>query len=679
MKEVLDFALSLQRAAKAFLLYGTSNHPRAREAVEGLIDHTAALLQHDRVQIISSRGSLFVHGQVIGLHSQAIDWLIEELSARQLNGFVITKGVSAAEIAALVRIFSLKPPQLENLGGAAKLLAEVESTHVRMSQTRYEEVRDGEIVIHASEKVAPGTAPSDGFDPAAALESLARGGTLGEGESDRLAEVVAEWMRRRTEGAARADETNPSGAVPELPSVDNLADVVRSDSAEAALLQRRLKELGISRDQLDEILEVVAWENLDVDERLRRSMEGTLIFELPVEKALAFIFDLVRGGRLDDAARLSERLASGLFSPNPEHRKVAAAGLQRIAGWIVDPGLPPAIEAMVEKQLLTHFVRETDPQIQRRSQIAFMRLYDTWILRGQLAKALQVLRKLESVAGAGAAANPWKQDLYDELLDRLINQERAKELLDLMHAQDLDTMARDFHPLLAFFKGRAAVRLLEALETEQDRSKRGRLIKAIKAIGKPALQHLELALKSSTWYLVRNALNVLGDLTAVELIEPMGVTLGHADERVRRAAARALGKIGGVRVERFLIDALKANSGETQIEILSVLGSLKAESAVDALLEMVRSRRMGHAEDPERLKAIETIGAIGSPKGVVPLTELVRRKSVLGGQEPPAVRKAASLALVAIGSLEAFKEAQAIAESDPDPALRAELSKALWH
>jgi HEAT repeat protein len=679
MKEVLDFALSLQRATKAFLLYGSSSHPRAREAVEGLIDHTEALLLHDRVQIISSRGSLFVNGQVIALHNQAIDWLIEELSERQLNGFVINKGVSAAEISQLVRIFSLKAPQLESAGGAASLLAEVESTHVRLSQTRYEEVRDGEIVIHASEKVAPGVATADGFDPTAALETLARGAALGEGEADRLAAVVAEWMKRRAEGAARADETSPSGVDPELPSVENLADVVRSDTAEAALIQRRLKELGISRSQLDEILEVVAWENLDVDERMRRSLDGSLIFELPAEKSLAFTFDLVRTGRLEDAARLTEKLASGLFLPNPEHRKVAAAGLQRIAGWIVDPGLPPAIEALVEKQLLTHFVRETDPQIQRRSQIAFMRLYDTWILRGQLGKALQTLRKLESVAAAAAAANPWKQGLYEELLDRLINKERATELLDLMHAQDLDTMARDYHPLLAFFKGRAAVRLLEALESEQDRTKRGRLIKAIKGIGKPAQQHLELALKSPTWYLVRNALNVLGDLTAVEFIEPMGTALSHEDERVRRAAARALGKIGGMRVERFLVDAMKANSGETQIEILSVLASLKAESAVDALIEMIRSRRMGHAEDPERLKAIETIGAIGAAKGVAPLVELVRRKSVLGGLEPPAVRKAAALALVAIGSLESFKEAQAIAESDPDPALRAELSKALWH
>jgi HEAT repeat protein len=308
-----------------------------------------------------------------------------------------------------------------------------------------------------------------------------------------------------------------------------------------------------------------------------------------------------------------------------------------------------------------------------------MRLYDTWILRGQMTKALLMLRKLESVAGAAATATPWKQDLYHELLDRLMNEERLKQLLDLMYAQDLDTVARDYHPLFTFFGGRAAIRLLEALETEQDRSRRGRLIKAIKTIGKPALQHLESALRSPTWYLVRNALNLLGDLTAVELIEQMSVTLEHDDERVRRAAARALGKLGGVRVERFLIDALHTKSGETQMEILSALGTLKAESAIDAIAGLTRSRTFGRTEDPVRLKAIETLGAIGSPKVVAPLAELARRKGALAGHEPTIVRKASCLALLAVGSLEAYKEVQAVAESDPDAGLREELSKALWH
>jgi len=292
---------------------------------------------------------------------------------------------------------------------------------------------------------------------------------------------------------------------------------------------------------------------------------------------------------------------------------------------------------------------------------------------------LQTLRRLESVASASSAAMPWKAELFAELLDRLSNEERTSQLLELMFAQDLETVAREYHPLFAYFGGRAAVRLLEALEVEQDRSKRGRLIKAIKAIGKPALHHLELALESPTWYLVRNALNVLGDLTAIELIEKMAACLDHEDERVRRAAARALGKLGGVRVERFLIDALAKNTGETQFEIMGALGALKAESANEALFEIAKPKRLSRADDPVRLKAIETLGVIGSHSSVAPLAELIKRKGVLGGQEPSAVRKAICVALVAIGSLDAYKEVQAVAESDPDPDLRAEMAKALWH
>ncbi len=687
MKEVLDFASSLQRATKAFLLYGSANHPKSREATESLIDSTEAMLHKDRVQIVASRGSLFVGGQLVGYHSPATDWLVEELNERQMNGIVITKGVTAGELAQIVKIFTLKKPQLDNLGGPAHLLTEVDAQHVRVSQTRYEEVRDGEIVIPKSQRGAPGGAAGDGWDPSAALDTITAGGDIADEDADKLAKFVVSWIQGRSaEASGDGDATNPgtgSPAAPGTPSFadlsGNLAELLRGQTAGLSLLQGRMKDLGISRSELDEILEVVAWENLSADERIARLLEGSMMFELPLEKVLTFILELVSGGRPEDAAQLVDRMTSGLFGNSAEHRKTAADGLQRVVWWIIDPGLPRVIEASVEKQLLTHFVKESDPQIQRRSQIAFMRLYDTWILRGQLEKALLTMRKLETVIGAASAANPWKKETYAELLDRLTNEERTSQLLELMYDKDLETVAKEYHPIFAFFGGRSAVRLLDALELEEDRSKRGRLIKAIKAIGKPALQYLEAALESPTWYLVRNALNVLGDLTAVDLIEPMRATLTHDDDRVRRAAVRALSKIGGVRIEGALVDALKDNSAETQAEILSALGALKAESAIDALVELSKPRRLGKADDPIRLKAIETIGTIGSAKAVAPLSEMLKKKGVLGGQEPTSVRKALCLALIAVGSLDAYKEVQLVAETDPDEGLRQELSKALWH
>jgi HEAT repeat protein len=679
MKEVIDFASSLQRAVKAFLLYGNATHPRAREATEALIDHTEALLRRDRVGITGSQGSLFVDGQLVTLHHPAVDWLIAQLGDRQISGLVISKGVTAAELSQVVKIFTLKLPQLEQIGGPAKLLADVDASHIRVSHTHYEEVRDGEVVVAKSDVARSGDAGSKGWDPSSVIATLAGGGEIDEGQAAEFAAFVAEWIRQKKgpTGATENSTENPPAAT-EASMPDILAGIVNSDSTQSARLSARMRELGISHDEVEEILEVVAWENLGIDERVHRSLEGFLVFELPLEKVLSFILELVRSGRPEDASRIVDKISAGLFSQSSEHRKAAADALQRIVPWIIDPGLPRVIEATVEKQLLTHFVKETDPQIQRRSQIALMRLYDTWILRGQLTKALQTLRKLETVASAAASTAPWKPDLFEELLDRLVNEERTTQLLDLLHAQDLETVAREFHPLISFFGGRAAVRLLEQLEVEQDRARRGRLIKAIKAVGKPALQHLESALRSPTWYLVRNALNVLGDLTAVDVIEPMSVCLGHGDERVRRAAARALGKIGGVRVERSLIDALAKNEGETQIEILNTLGVLKAESALEPMIELTKPRRLGRSDDPVRLKAIETVGAVGSTKAVPVLAEMIHRKGVLGG-EPPIVRKTICLALIAIGSLDAYKEVQSVAESDPDPALRAELSKALWH
>ena len=107
------------------------------------------------------------------------------------------------------------------------------------------------------------------------------------------------------------------------------------------------------------------------------------------------------------------------------------------------------------------------------------------------------------------------------------------------------------------------------------------------------------------------------------------------------------------------------------------LGAIKAESVVEDVAELTRPRRLTRNDDPVRIKAIETLGVIGSPKAVPALAEPLRKKGLLGGQEPVEVRRAAALALVAIGSPDAIKQVQAAAMVEGDEALRAELTKAI--
>ncbi|MBI2212739.1 MAG: HEAT repeat domain-containing protein, partial [Acidobacteria bacterium] len=304
--------------------------------------------------------------------------------------------------------------------------------------------------------------------------------------------------------------------------------------------------------------------------------------------------------------------------------------------------------------------------------------YDSWIARDQIAKAYQALRKLESAAAAGAAQAPWKGEVFGVLATRLTSEDRMRVIFEKMFVLDVELSATTFHPLLSLFGEKAAERLLDALAEEEDRGRRGRLMKAVKAVGKPALNSLHSATKSQTWYLVRNALNLIGDLVAVDLLDDAIEALGHGDNRVRRAAARALGKLGGLRAEKQLGTTLLSTDPETQFEILAALGSMHGDSAVPQIAEITR-KKLGRGDDNLRVRAVETLGQVGSAAGVPALVDLLRKKGLLGGGESNDVRLAAAKALAALsgaGVQEARSAIDAVAAGEPDGPVRQALQRA---
>ncbi|MGK2856023.1 MAG: HEAT repeat domain-containing protein [Thermoanaerobaculia bacterium] len=719
MASIIDFTSLLQRAVKGVQLYGSTSHPRSREVLDQLVNVTGALLTATpRLQIVVSQNRIFVDGQLLRQQSPGLRWFIEQLMERRLNGFVMAHGITAEEIEQVVQILVLKPQNLADAGGAAQLLEEIDASHVRLSYVRYEEVREGEIVVPEDALIGDGTpgglggaSPATGFVGTGGGIGGPGGGTgsgfgdgggfpdLPMGEIDEeeaiehLSSLTREWFGRPEPGGSEGGGSGTGGAGAgggtgggerSLPRTvrfqtfaANVSTWLRAQSVDLIRLRSRLGEMGVTKDELEELLHTISWERLGTEERLAKALEQNLIFELPPEKVLSFILELIRLERSTDAARLIEKLGTGLFVESHETRRATADSFIRIATWGTDPGLPPEVEALIDKLLLTHFVREIDPHIHERSVVAFETLYDSWIEREQVPKAYQVLRKLEGAAAAGAAQAPWKGEVFGALVTRLTSEERMKTLLGKMFARDVEMASATYHPLLTLFGEKAAHRLLEALAEEEDRGRRGRLVKAVKAIGKPALHSLHEATKSETWYLVRNALNLIGDLVAVDLLDDAADALGHSDGRVRRAAARALGKLGGLRAEKQLGDALAANETETQLEILAALGAMKGDSAIPKIAELTK-RRLGRGDDEVRMRAIEVLGQIGSPGAVAPLTELIRKKGLLGGGESSEVRNAAAKALGALNSaglLEARHAADAIIGVEGDGTVRMILQK----
>ena len=710
MTPFIEFTALLQRTVKGVQLYGSTGHARAREALDQLVAQTGRMLAGTpRLQIVVSQNRIFVDGQLLREQNPTLKWFTEQLMERRLNGFVMAHGITPEELERVVQILVLKPQKLADSGGAAQLLSEIDASHVRLSHVRYEEVREGEIVVPEDALLGDGSSGGGGLSPSVGFG----GGTTGPGGTDgsggtgnavggpgtgavqgggfpdlpngqlteeeairQLASLTQAWAGNaqdaETDGDATGGGRSLHRAVRFQTFAANVSTFLREQSVDLIRLRSRLSDMGVSKDELEELLHAISWERLGTEERIAKMLEQNFIFELPSEKVLSFILELIRLERNSDAARLIEKLGTGLFAESHETRRTSADSFIRIATWGTEPGLPAEIETFVDKILLTHFVRESDPHIHERSVLAFENLYDSWIAREQIPKAYQILRKLEGASAAGAAQAPWKGEAFGLLAAKLTSAPRMKALLAKMFARDAEVAASTYHPLLALFGERAAQRLLEALAEEEDRGRRGRLVKAVKSIGKPALQSLHEATKSQTWYLVRNALNLIGDLVAVDLADDAVEALAHSDDRVRRAAARALGKLGGIRAEKQLGDALASNEPETQMEILAALGAMKGDTAIPQIAELTK-KRIGRGDDSVRLRAIEILGQIGSAAAIAPLTELLRRKGLLGGGESNEIRAAAAKALGALNALglqEARQAADAIIGVEGDGTVR---------
>lgn len=168
------------------------------------------------------------------------------------------------------------------------------------------------------------------------------------------------------------------------------------------------------------------------------------------------------------------------------------------------------------------------------------------------------------------------------------------------------------------------------------------------------------------WYVVRNAVDLLGEMRAMEAEGELVSLLEHKDDRVRTAAAGALAKFGGTRSTprssegvsgalsqrsgavnvagggksvNSLIRALdREDDSRVQMAMLAALGQLGTPQAIEKLVEIARSDKgllTRKRSTPLRVAAVHALGQVHASGSLAALQSLLRDKE-------KAVRGAAS-------------------------------------
>lgn len=173
------------------------------------------------------------------------------------------------------------------------------------------------------------------------------------------------------------------------------------------------------------------------------------------------------------------------------------------------------------------------------------------------------------------------------------------------------------------------------------------------------------------WFVVRNAADLCGELSLAEAVPELVRQSDHEDERVRKAIAEALGRIGTPQAMEGLRKILNDPAQAVRLKALTHLGGRQARGMVSAL------RKLLQREEVEAVlhEALVALGRIGSPDAVALLGEWAAPGGILLGRKPAATRLAAvrGLALAGPAALDALTTLQ----RDDSPDLRQAASRAI--
>jgi hypothetical protein len=749
-----ELAQALQLAIKSLQMY-TAAHPRSEGALEKLNGVVRAwLAAQPKLHVAASAGKVFVDGQPVDGVTVHVTALHRQMSERGVSGFLLKAGVMPRELQALLQLFILKPARIDELGGPEQILRNDGVANIEITQTRYEEIRDGDGGDDSrgpAENPKPRAGGEREEEPELDLELDAGAGApsllpdairlaalwkqaLAEVESAHKGEpgiaklnlnhlgavaqdmgmgdsfpnpVLVETLRQavlalrpETQLGALAGMTSlpatPAGLrmgfqalSPEvfaqaawallaggMPFAElklPLADIIGSSPQRAAMLSALaslLKSKGIDGGRIQSILQQLDWDQLPFEAKVQKVLREKGFYELTPDQTLRFLRDLLDKGREELFLQVLDAMLQGFAIEEGAPRQNVAEVLAGICHWIMDPGLPQGAEAALADGLKGNFGWEPIPQIHSLSTEGLSAILAAMVYRGELGHAQGLLQELRDlVAFMEEDSREWREKALQRLQgwlgqEGLVNR-AVREAVDGGQSR----LLTEIIPYLEFLGPAGAEGVVRNLGDEPDRQRRGRLMDIIRAMGPLVLDSLGTALRSPTWFMVRNALNLLGELGDAGLLPDVIGCMNHADGRVRRAAVRAAWKLGGPGAEPALMQLLPRTDPDTQMEVLFALGQIKSVASVPVLTEFIRERR---AQDRLRHKAIEILGQLGHGSGIPVLADLFKRKGFslfATPVEPPEIRVAAAKALAAIGGPEAtavLKQALANEAKGPD-------------
>jgi HEAT repeat protein len=484
--------------------------------------------------------------------------------------------------------------------------------------------------------------------------------------SEYVEERAAEFVAKRLKSAPSDEE----GLVIEEDVLRVIGRSLRAtQTAERLLakLARYVRDYALPPAVLERIKQEMKWSSLSPKEQMATLLQLKLFGPTEFRRLMEVIKERLEKAKLEEATQLALHYLKILELPiakvRPEELSRLPELMRAMGGVRTDFG-----QSTAERLATAHARRDFSPTHHMQVANAMVALANA-VAAFEDYGVIQILgTAFERALAADASQHA---HCCGRSLGKLLPPTPLDRLVELVFQRKDDAAWMKAATSLFRWSGPTGIeKLFLRLQDEKTAATRMMLMRFISQTGHAGLEVARKRLSDERWYVVRNACQVLGELKDPELLQQLAPVLGHADDRVQKAAVDVLNKSRiPARAQVFAeeLPHLRANNLERALDELMFL---KNPATLPAL------ERFVFGDSEARTKVLEkAVQAVTYVPGDAAL-ELLSRVLADPGFEATA-RKLALHALVRAKSERGRKLLAAFVSGSPGDPLAEEAQRAL--
>jgi len=627
-RDLADFLIELSIALHKHAMY-PEGHPSLAPAAAGVTRRAERLLE-DRTTLSLgvARQQLVIEGVATDPKHPVLAELAARLHRHHLGAVTFRRGVETTEVASVLKTLAVdaeRSGQPLGLGAPERLRA---WAHVQLHPLTYERLELVEDDAPASER---------GARAAQLWVGLARAAlTAQAGNDDQPTPTEPAVIARAIDEHPRTDAAAYDQVI--VGYLLQIAEELKTaGSADAVALRRRTSRLirALKPETLRRLVDMGG----DFTQRRK------FVHDATDGMAVDAVLEIVRAAAdsshqtiSHSLVRMLSKLAAHAEGGAPEVRPQADAALRDqvrrlLDGWTLADPNPGAYGAALQRMARAaparaatggEYATEPDRIVAMALEVDTVNAHvlgaaDRVAQEGRLGQLLDALAEVPE--SQGAASQVWARLATADVVRQLATREPV----------DFKTLER-LVPRVGLL---AAAPLLDALAAAEARGVRRGLLAQLARMGPEIAPVVIPRLEDSRWYVTRNMLALLEDLSPLPPGFSAAAYLRHADARVRWQAVKVQVKLPAARDEAL---ALGLQDHDPRTLRLALGLAVALQSCPDSAVPVLAGRATERALPPDvRTLAVRALGHARAPAALTTLLRLASTGRTLFGRErlPP--------------------------------------------